>query len=634
MNFGRHRTSRLTAADRRGWSIVPRTRLYRRSIAGAAAAMLVSVALLAQTSVTSEATWNDAEWVNSEVGTSACTPDAEGFSSRGEGRALSGSVLGTDLDAIAEAERVTVTNNGERVQATAGQPVQGIDSAFRDPLSVNVLSAIQAQLTGILELPADTNTGVVGQFGQAQTNGKSLGASGYVDNSGGIDLADEDTGEYPNLATLKLSELLDSDLLNLSDDQRTQVGSALSGIADVELEVGAVAGQASFDACESAWGGSGEGQAHTMAASTAEDIVAGLDRNYLAASADLSFTSDAVGELVSGVDGVIGGLDSAVNGLLTSTDLVSGILGGLTDLLGSLLDGLVNPTVAITEAKIDLNPVRELLTGTIGDSGGVLKIDLADGKIRVDTAALLARAYPESYSYGLNGLHPNSDLLSSKDGKILDALTAALTEAIGEWLMSIETALRGAVDGISIKATVQIKVSIIVTVTANVNANLADLRANKGVTASSSGLVGILLKPLVDGLINGLVGGLGGVIARTVDGLVLPLISDIPRQLGQLVSTVLSSVTGLYSGLFLSNIVSITVNAQNRPSSGGPPPLDWIAGETSAPPEGQYEVAALRIGVLDVLGANGVRLYLGRASVGPGCSPAATAQLESPCGKY
>lgn len=79
----------------------------------------------------------------------------------------------------------------------------------------------------------------------------------------------------------------------------------------------------------------------------------------------------------------------------------------------------------------------------------------------------------------------------------------------------------------------------------------------------------------------------------------------------------ISAVSRLYAGLFLNGVVALTVNAQNDPAAGGPEPADW----TGLDP-GRYDVAALRIGVLDALGQSNVRLYLGRGSVGPGCSMA------------
>lgn len=633
MNFGRHRTSRLTAADRRGWSVVPRTRLYRRGIAGAAAAMLVSVALLAQTSVTSEATWNDAEWVNgSTIGSASCEDPEGAFATRGEGRALSGSLLGIDLDNVAEAEGVTVTNDGVRDRATAGQPVSGLESAYADPLSVNALSAIQLPLTGLLELPTDNSTGVVGQFGQARDDGLAYGSGGYVTDSGGIDLADDQTGTYPDLATLKLSDLLDSPLLG-----DIGLGNTLSGVSDLELEVGAVAAQASLDGCESAWGGSGGQEARTMAAAAAEDIIEGLDRRYLTASADLTFRSDAVGSLVSGLNGTLTGLQSQINALIgqqsVTTSLVNAVTALLSGVLGTLRLGAIE--VKHLSATIDISPVQELLSSPFGDAGGILTISPSDGTVRIDTAALLAPAYGSADGETLNGLAPNTNLLD--DPAVLTTLTSALSSALEEWIGSIQDTLRAQINAISVSAEVSIAVRLLILpvaeITATVNGSLGDLLAGSVRASTNVTLLGSLdlnlLNPLLSALVNGLGASVGGILDPLFTGL-----RTLPSAVTGLVNPVITTVSRLYSGLFLSNILSLTVNAQNAPASGSPPPPDWRPGQPGAPPEGQYEVAALRIGVLDGLGPSGVRLYLGRASVGPGCSTTAARQEGSACAGY
>lgn len=69
--------------------------------------------------------------------------------------------------------------------------------------------------------------------------------------------------------------------------------------------------------------------------------------------------------------------------------------------------------------------------------------------------------------------------------------------------------------------------------------------------------------------------------------------------------------------LFLSGLVSLVVNAQNFPAANNPRTLHNVQapGELATVPAGQYDVAALRIGIRDALYQ--VTLYLARASVGP-----------------
>lgn len=612
--------------------LIPRTRLVRRGAGGAAAAMLVSVALLAQSSVSTEATWNDAEWTHGTVGAADCDTSAGDFATRGEGRALSGALLGVDLDSVAEAEGVAVTNDGRRADASAGQPVTGLESAYADPLSVNALSAIQLPLTGLLELPTNNSTGVVGQFGQARTDGLAHGAGGYVTDSGGIDLADDQTGEYPGLATLKLSDLLNSPLLG-----DIGLGDTLSGVSDLELEVGAVAAQASLDACASAWGGEPEVAQRAAAATAAADIVEGLDRKYLTAAADMTFRSDAVGSLVTGLNGTLTGLQGQINALVGQQSVTTSIVNAVTALLSGVLGTLRLGAIQVKHlsATIDISPVQRLLTTSFGDSDGIVTINPSDGTVRIDTAALLAQAHGSTDGKTLNGLAPNTNLLDDPD--VLTTLTTAVSDALQEWIGSVQNTLRDQINAISVSADVSVRVALIILpvaeITASVNGSLGDLLAGTVRAQTKVELLGSIQLGLLDPLLSALANGLGKSIGDILDPLFTG-IRTLPSAVTGLVNPIISTVSRLYSGLFLSDILSITVNAQNAPASGGPPPPDWAPGRPNAPPEGQYEVAALRIGVLDGLGEYGVRLYLGRASVGPGCSAAAAAQPESVCANY
>ncbi|WP_161607974.1 choice-of-anchor G family protein [Leucobacter chironomi] len=504
---------------------------------------------------------------------------------------------------------------------------------------------------GLLELLADNSTGVVGQFGQARTDGLAHGAAGYVTDSGGIDLADAQTGQYPHLATLKLSNLLNSPLLG-----NVGLGNTLSDVSDLEVEVGAVAGEAELEACAEAWGAETAQQA--VAASTAEDIVAGLERRYLAASADLTFTSLAAGALAEGLDTLLGQVQSVTSGLIGQNGVKAGVESGVAALLNGLIStpllSLGSITLNTLTATIDLAPTRALVNTPFSDSGGVVAIDARHGTVLIDTSALLQQAYPEGVGEGLNGLPPNTNLLA--DPAILTALTQSLTTALTEWLGHIETSLVSAVDRIQISSTLSVNLRArLLSITpfidvghiaVTVSGTLADLRVNTPGTVTAelqllggllSGLTDLLtkgvLKPVIDLLLVTLVGGTGGVIGGVVTG-VLPAVTALPTRFAGVTGTLLSLVSRLYTGLFLSNIVTITVNAQNAPASGGPPPPDWAPGQPTAPPAGRYEVAAIRVGVLDGLGPNGVRLYLGRASVGPGCSAARAAQPGSPCAAY
>src|SRR5690606_27059244 len=146
------------------------------------------VAVVVQGAALTDAAWTDDEWVNSTVGTIDCGAAEGMFQTRGEGRVLSGSLLGFDLDALAEAHGMLVTNDGSEVTHTPVGAVPASEpDAYSDPLSVTALSAVNVNLgQGVLQLPLDNETGVLSQYAQARDNGASAGAAGYVTDGGAV----------------------------------------------------------------------------------------------------------------------------------------------------------------------------------------------------------------------------------------------------------------------------------------------------------------------------------------------------------------------------------------------------------------------------------------------------------------
>lgn len=541
--------------------------------------------------------------------------------------------LGVMLDTLAEASGTRVTNNGSVTtpSPSGAMAVPGLQSAFADPLNVTALSGVNVNLgQGILELPLDTSTGVLGQFGQARGNGLAAGASGFLTNTGGIGL--KPAAGYPELATLRLSQLLGS--------VNPGVASTLAEVTDVSLTSGAVAGRAANDACVAAW---------------ASSATTGLVREYLAASVRTEITSPTVGSLITGVAGTINSLERTVNELTdtakpTNTSAVGTITSGVTTLLNGVLGSsgqgsilrLGSVEVSILSASIDLTAVRGLLTTTISDPGGVLMITPSSGAIRVDTAALLQAAYPGSYAQGLNGLPPNTNLLA--DPAIATALTGALTTTLNGWLNSVTTALTAAINAltINVSTTINLEVSVVLVVlpvwvaighiAASTTGTLSSLTTSTslvllpGLLPVVTALLSGILSAVLNLLLSTLVSGLGGIVANAVNG-VVNVFRTLPGAVTALTTPILNAVSNVYTRLFLSGVVAVTVNAQNDPLTGNPEPADW-----ASLPARRFDVAAVRIGVLDALGASAVRLYLGRGSVGPGCTLASAA--AGPCAAY
>ena len=561
-----------------------------------AAALTATVALTVQLGVTpSNASWNDREWTAGTAGTITDCIDPEGlFATRGEGKALGGSLLGIDLDTVAEVSGVEVSNNGARAaQDPASADPAGPD-AYANPLDVGVLSLIDLNLSNILQLPLDTDTGVLGQYAQAQSNGRAAAAAGYVTESGGIAL--EPSEGYPDLATLKLSTLLDS----LGFD----LGTLLAGVADVSLEIGAVTGRATIDGCADLWG--------------ATDAVV---REYLVAALRTQVTSPTVEALSTSLRDVVGALTTAVNGLAGDQGVLDGITGGLSTLLGGVLGTLGLGDVGVTlTATLDQDTIDEIIATPISDSGGVLSIDIASGTVTVDTAALLDKAYPAATGSGLNGLPPNFNPLA--DPVALLALQEALTSTLDQWVDGLTDRLLAAV---VLDVQVQLELSLLFIPVLELGISVTGPLGHLEAKLENSDVLGVLPLPL-DSIVNPLLAGLPAL----VDGLVRPVLSSALEPaltiLTSVTRPVITLVSTLYNALFLDGIVAVTLNAQNDPASGNPEPAEW-----ASLPDGQYAVSALRVGVLDALGNANVRLHLGTAVVGPACS-AARAPVE--CAEY
>lgn len=571
------------------------SRTVRGRIAAAGVAAFTAVVVAVTWSSVTDAAWVSNEWVHAgdpdgQAGmrTVDCAAPDGAYATRGNGRVLSGSALGIDLDTLAQVTGVETTNDGSRAQVSPGTATDSGEDGYSNPLNVVVLQALELDLTEVLQLPLDNSTGVLGQYGQAQSTGLSSAGAGFVDGTGAISV--KPGGGYPQLGTLRLSSLLDS----LGYD----LGTVLSGVADVSLEIGAVAGRASLDGCDYMWG------------ADIEDV---LDREYLAAGLVTEIDSPTVGTLSQTVSGLVTTLNGAVAGLVGNGGVASELLTGL---LGVVDLGVVSTSQSeITGATIDLTAVSDLATATRSDEAGAVAVNFGEGTIRIDTAALLARAYPDEYGNGLNGLDPNTNILD--DPAVVEELSEALTEVLADWVDAVDDAVQAALDGLRIEAQLVVSVILLSTVNIAIDASLDELEAGDGINATG-GLV-------LSGLVNGATGLIGPVLAGIIRG-TLPAVSATLSSLDLAVDPLVEVVADVYSALFLDGIVAVTVNAQNDPSTGDAEPADW-----AGLPDGRYDVAALRIGVLDALGDADVRLYLGRASVGMTCS-IATAEQE--CAGY
>jgi len=578
---------------------------------------VVAITVSAATSITAaptDASWLDAEWDSSTIGTLDCGPDGSPFTTRASGKLLGGSLAGIDLDDLAELDGISGVNDASGVAITPPPPQSNSlgENAYANPLTVTALSTLQASLGDLLLLPLNADLGVDNSYVQVDSDGTSTGATGAVSNSGAIQTTASQPGPNPpTFATLQLSTIVQSAL-------GQSLSTVVSGLADASLDVGAVASSATLDACAATWTGS---------------IVSSLQRQYAVAGVDLDLTSPTVGTLVTNTSSVITGLDGTVEGLAGNAGVLSSLTTGLTGQLNTLLNtlglGLGSITISNLTVGIDLDDVNGLLDDTISDDAGIVSVDLVTGRISVDLDGLLGAAYGTT---GINGLPANTQLLINDE--ILNALTAATTEALVNWVDDLEGAIRAALESMTVSAKVVVNVlqgsgppvaSITLTIP---EVSLAALTAGTPLVTTSISLAGgaacSVVTAILCGLLNTLAGGLAANVSASLgtalnSALFTPVtgvLATTRTALLALTTPVVTLVSNATDVLFgEDSLLSLTANAQNspNPANDNPEPAWTVDGPDAATRStGQYDVAALRLTAV----GTAVQLDLARSSVG------------------
>jgi hypothetical protein len=261
------------------------------------------------------------------------------------GNFLDATVGGNTLDAIAKLEYATATSPGTQ--------------SVQNPLDATVLNAIEAPLTGALQLPqlaGINNFGAVNQVAVAQHSGYSYGASGAVSNSGAVSIG-ANNNAFPAGASI--------DLCASALSGGKCGSSAADNLGQIKLAIGAVAALAQTPA---GYGKNGS-------------------TDYGIAGLDLQLGSPALGQLLGQV-----------------TTALSGGFSQLTTALAPI----------ITLLGIGLPATCVLTTGTLPttisvDSNGVtgiVTIDASSGQITLSLDKLL-----KSLDLDLNNLPANTDLV-------------------------------------------------------------------------------------------------------------------------------------------------------------------------------------------------------------------------------
>ncbi|PZS17697.1 MAG: hypothetical protein DLM57_07800 [Pseudonocardiales bacterium] len=228
-------------------------------------------------------------------------------------------------------------------------------TSVQNPLDVTALNAVNLPLTGALNLPevAGIKLGAVNQVAHANLDGSSFGASGAVDNCGGVSVGcpNSSSGSFPANATVDLSAA------GLSAGSPIPIpgGTSAAALGGIKLSVGAVSALAQTPV--------GFGKPGTT--------------NYNIAGLTLGIGSPALGQLLST-------LSKALN--------PSSVLRIITPLIKGVVP------------ECDLTQV--LLPTSLSLEGGAIVISATDGSITVDLAKLLQQLH-----LNLNQLPPNTDLI-------------------------------------------------------------------------------------------------------------------------------------------------------------------------------------------------------------------------------
>ncbi|MCU1420385.1 MAG: hypothetical protein JWN36_36 [Microbacteriaceae bacterium] len=566
--------------------------------------LLLALSLAAATAVAAvgltNASWTTQEWTTAALGTQGACGTDTGFTTTASGRFLGGSLLGTNLDALAALQPASATRAAAAVGSPAGAThvtAGPTDDTYLNPLNVTALGAIGIDLSGLtVGLPLGS-AGAVNQYARVTSTGYSAGAAGLVSDSGGLGVTPTTpANQLPQPASIGLASLL-----------------PVSGIANLALKVGAVGAASTLDWCAAMhaaqWGGA---------------PTTGSTRSYGIAGLGLALDSPLVAGVTGAVSSAVTSVDTAVTGLVGPTGSIATTLQSrLTTLLGSL--GLGSYTAAVSVTGLDLHTtIDPLLTQKLTD--GVVTIDLSNGHVGVDLAKLLGGVD------GLNSLAPNTQLvidaavanaLVSRVGALLDtwtatvlaALTAAIRAATLNVAITADARLAGA-DIIQLGITGAVGLGAVLDGTATLAVTADVLPLLPAVQATVDAALTLLglgtLSSVASGLVTPLATGLLAPVTTLLATTLIGLVTTLGTTLATVTAPLVTALSGVFSGL--PGILSVMVNVQpDRP--GAPAGSSFTAG---IPPyrSPQYTVSALRLGVLDAVGGALTYVTLATASAG------------------
>lgn len=454
-------------------------------------------------------------------------------SSEAQARYLSGTLLERSLDDIAAVQ-------GEVAVANADTPEVVTESG---DLDLSVLGELlELQVADGVTIPLSVlDAGAVTQYAQASQSGASLGATGAVTDEGVIDL--DAAAAAPDQLSLDLSNLIGDDLaasvanLSLTSSVNTATASQTAGTA-----------------------ATGDYNIAGLTANLNSPLVAGL-------SADILDSSEALEGVVAAAIGPDGSLAS-----------------GLTDAVSAL--GVADVTVS---GSVDLSAVVGDVLGANQILGvdGPVQVNLTDGSVTVDIAALLA-----ANGRDLNELGVGEDILTTE---LVGFVTAEVDSLVNGLLTEVQEAVSTALAAteLTVGATVgDVEAPVL---NLSLAGSLEDI--SSGAVVPEITLLGIEFDTTL----------LTGLIGTTVDS-VLGLQLDT--------AALDADLAPLYPALdsVLTDLVALQANVQESDAE-------------------QFSQTALRLTVLNFDDAGeALTLNLAQAAVGPNLAPTDDGELATVAG--
>jgi hypothetical protein len=418
----------------------------------------------------------------------SASADSTNTASFASGQFLSGSVGGMNLAKLAAIEAASAANNGSQSMQVS-----------RDPLGVSALgTTLINQPAGIqLNLGQIVDVGAANQYAQASQDGSSMGASGAINNDGGIGVG-QIGPQSAGSATVDLDSLLGAKFASV--------------LSDLKLSTSAIAAQAT-------------GQLKTASGA------------YTLADLNLDFTSPAIAGLSGKVAQALGPINGQIAGLDGTNGELAQTLSGVVTKINPLLNlAGANASVSANVA-IDLNAaLQPLLTGIYGD--GAVSFNLQTGEVKVDLAKLLGG--------NINSEPVGTEVLSDKVvGEILNGITGTVNTLVDQIVAKAKDALSNA--AVNVDATVNL---------ATPQAPLLG-QTCVGAGAGTSGSTGGLLGGLLGGTVTG---GLGSLLCTNTTKLLPDLNTNLAVHIHGTVDQLISGTAPTATAALTLLGIPVSVN--------------------------------------------------------------------------